>query len=194
MRNAGTKTTTYRRRVRKTTKTPVYRDPDTYGVVNFETSHYVTLVDSANTATDLFTSLASGSTDYSQYRDIYSQFRLVSVIFEVMPSFLNSAVTTDVSMGMFGVKQGVFEGSPITISVSQLQTYQGSEFLHNQIPKSYKYKIYPSYWFHNNETQSLTSVIPKFIFYTSWYRMANTNTNQGLIRVRVFCQARGKIV
>ena len=194
MRNARTKSTTYRRRTRKTTKTPMYRDPDLIGVVSLETSHYVTLVDSANSAYDLFSSMASGSNDYSQYRDIYSQFRMVSVQFDIHPAFVNSSTTTDNAIGMFGVKQGVFEGTPTTVSVLTLQTYPGSELMHNQIPKSLKYKVYPSYWFQNNETQSLNAVIPKFIFYTSWYRTANTNTNQGIIRVRVWLQARGKIV
>ena len=71
MKNARTKPkSTYRRRTRKTTKVPVYRDPDLISVVSLETSHYITLVDYANSATDLFTSMASGSNDYSQYRYI----------------------------------------------------------------------------------------------------------------------------
>lgn len=195
MRNARTKPkTTYRRRTRKTNKVPIYRDPDLIGVVSLETSHYITLVDYANSATDLFSSMASGSNDYSQYRDIYSEFRMISVQFDFQPAFVNSSVSTDNAMGMFGVKQGVYEATPTTVSVATLQTYPGSQMIHNQVPKSLRYKIYPSSWFGNVETNSLASRIPKFIFYTSWYRLANTNTGQGIIRVRVWLQARGKIV
>lgn len=194
MRNARTKSPAYRRRTRKTTKVAMYRDPDLIGVVNLEASFYVTLTDSTNTAQDLFTAMAQNSNDYSQYRDIYSQFRMLSVQFDIMPASINSTVNSDISFGLFGVKQGLFENTPATVSVLTLQTYPGSEYLHNMIPKTYKYKIYPSYWFQNNETQALNAVIPKVTFYCSWYKLGNTNTNQGLIRARVYLQARGKIV
>lgn len=193
MRDVRTKTT-YRRRGRKTTKTAMYRDPDSIGVANLEVGYYHNLIDYQNDARDLFSLMNSSSNDWSQYRDIYSQFKLVSVVFTVIPALLNSAVVSDSAMGLFALRQGIFEASPSTQSVSTVLQYPGTLPLHNMKGGDYKYSLYPTNFFSNTDVNAANTIVPKVTYYAAWYKIATTNTAQSIVQVRVRIQARGKLI
>lgn len=194
MRNARTKSTTYRRRGRKTTKTAMYRDPDSIGVANLEVGYYHNLIDYQNDARDLFSLMNSSSNDWSQYRDIYSQFKLVSVVFTVIPALLNSAVISDSAMGLFALRQGIFEASPSSQSVSTVLQYPGTLPLHNMKEGNYKFSLYPTNFFSNTDVNAANTTVPKVTYYAAWYKIATTNTAQAIVQVRVRIQARGKLI
>lgn len=194
MPNARTKTTTYRRRARKTTKTAMYRDPDSIGVANLEVGYYHNLIDYQNDARDLFSLMNSSSSDWSQFRDIYSQFKLVSVTFTVIPALLNSAVVSDSAMGLFALRQGIFEASPSSQSVSTVLQYPGTRPLHNMKGGNYSYSLYPTNFFSNTDVNAANTIVPKVTYYAAWYKIATTNTAQAIVQVRVRIQARGKLI
>jgi len=185
---------TYRRRCRKTTKTPMYRDPDSIGATSIEVGYYHNLIDYQNDARDLFTIMASTSNDWAQFRDIYSQFRIVSVVFTVIPALFNSATVSDSAMGLFAVRQGIFETSVSTQSVSTVLQYPGTSPLHNMKEGQYTFKVYPTNFFSNTDVNAANTTVPKVTYYSSWYKLATTNTAQGIVQVRVRLLARGRII
>ena len=159
-----------------------------------EVGYYHNLLDYTNDARDLFTQIASNSNDYSQYRDIYANFKMLSVSFSIVPAFAYTVTPSDNAVGLFAVKQGIYEASPATQSVTTVVAYPGAVGLHNYRPLDVSIPINNGDWFSNLETQSLTSRIAKLIYYCSWYRLASTNTAQSIIQVRVVMAAKCRLV
>lgn len=159
-----------------------------------EVGFYHNLLDYQNDARDLFTQMNSGSNDYSQYRDIYTHFKMIQVSFTVVPAFAIPVALSDNAMGLFGMRQGIFESSPISQSVSTLAQYPGTRPLHNFKGRVYSYPIISSEWFSNTETNTAVSDVPKFTYYTAWYKVATTNTAQAIVQVKVKLVAKGKLI
>ena len=159
-----------------------------------EVGYYHNLIDYTNDARDLFTQIAGNSNDYSQYRDIYANFKIVSVRFETIPAFAYTVTPSDNAVGLFAVRQGIFEASPATQSVTTVVAYPGSRRLHNYKTMILNIPVNNGDWFTNVETNSLSSRIAKLTYYCSWYRLASTNTAQGIVQVKVVMAARCRLV
>ena len=159
-----------------------------------EVGYYHNMIDYTNDARDLFSQIASNSNDYSQYRDIYANFKILSVKFEVIPAFAYTVTPSDNAVGLFAVRQGIYEASPATQSVTTVVAYPGSKKLHNYKYMSLNIPVNNGDWFSNLETNSLSSRIAKLIYYCSWYRLASTNTAQGIIQVRTVLAAKCRLV
>ena len=159
-----------------------------------EVGYYHNLIDYTNDARDLFSNIASNSNDYSQYRDLYANFKILSVKFEIIPAFAYTVTPSDNAVGLFAVRQGIYEASPATQSVTTVVAYPGSKRLHNYKNMSLSIPVNNGDWFSNVETNSLTSRIAKLTYYCSWYRLASTNTAQGIVQVKTVLAAKCRIV
>lgn len=159
-----------------------------------EVGFYHNLIDHQNDARDLFTGVNASSNDYSQYRDIYSSFRPRSVVFTIVPVLLNTSINSDCAMGLFGVRQGIYEGAPVTQSVSTVIQYPGTKGLHNLKPLSVSFPFSDPEWFSNTETNTATSRVFKLTYYCAWYKVATTNTAQAIVQVRVVLEGKGKLI
>jgi len=161
---------------------------------SLEVGYYHNLIDYQNDARDLFNSLNALSSDYSQYRDIYTNFKIVYVTFKVVPAYLIPTALSDNAMGLFGMRQGIYESTPITQSVSTLTQYPGTRPLHNFRGRVYSYPVLNSEWFSNTELNTNVSDVPKFTYYAAWYKVATTNTAQSIVQVKVRLVAKGKLI
>lgn len=159
-----------------------------------EVGYYHNLIDYQNDARDLFTYMSSGSADFSQYRDLYLNFKMVNVSFTVVPAFKLPVSLSDNAMGLFGARQGVFESSPISQSISTLVQYPGTRPLHNYNGRTYNFPIVSGDWFTNTDTNTAQSRVPKFTYYCAWYKVATTNTAQSIVEVKIKLVARGKLI
>jgi len=97
-------------------------------------------------------------------------------------------------MGLFGARQGIFEASPLTQSVSTVTQYPGTRPLHNYKGRTYNFPVVNGNWFTNTETNTATSRVPKFTYYAAWYKVATTNTAQSIVEIRVRLVAKGKLI
>ncbi len=159
-----------------------------------EVAYYHNLIDYQNDARDLFTYMNSGSNDYSQYRDIYSNFKIVGVVFEIIPAYKIPTALSDNAMGLFGCRQGIYEASPVAQSVSTIVQYPGTKHLHNYNQLQFAIPVNNGDWFTNTETNSATSRVAKLTYYCAWYKVATTNTAQSIVQVKVKLLAKCKLI
>ena len=92
------------------------------------------------------------------------------------------------------MRQGVYEATPTTQSVTTVVAYPGSRPLHNYKRLTLSLPVNNGDWFSNVETNSLTSRIAKLTYYCSWYRLASTNTAQGIIQIRTVMAAKCRLI
>jgi len=159
-----------------------------------EVGYYHNLIDYQNDARDLFTYINSASNDYSQYRDIYANFKMLSVTFNIVPAYIYTASQSDNAVGLFAQRQGVYEASPVSQSVSTVVQYPGTKGIHNYKNSTHTFTINNGDWYSNAETNSAVSRIAKLTYYVAWYKVATTNTAQGIVQVRVRLAAKCKLI
>lgn len=159
-----------------------------------EVGYYHNLIDYQNDARDLFTQMNSLSSDYSQYRDIYANFKIVGVQISIIPAYVYTVTASDNAMGVFASRQGLYEASPITQSVSTVVQYPGTKGIHNYRRSSHSISINNGDWFTNTETNTQVSRVPKITYYCAWYKVATTNTAQSIVQVRVRMRAKCKLI
>ena len=163
-----------------------------------ETDYYVVdnilaLADAASSAFDLFTSY-SAVNDYTNLQVLYGEFRTVSIAFRFMPYLSAPVVATDSANGAFSVKQGVFNTAPGSISVGGCVSLPGSILINNMVPFFLNVPLSrtDSLWYSSPMTNTITSTVPKINVFTSWSALATTNTNKGLLHIRIGLQCRSK--
>jgi len=159
-----------------------------------EIGYYHNVVDYQNDARDLFTNMNSMSSDFSQYRDIYANFKILAVRFEVIPAYVYTQTPSDNAMGLFAVRQGIFEASPLSQSVSTVIQYPHTRKLHNYKYLSFGIEVNNGDWFTNTETNTAVSRVAKLTYYNAWYKVATTNTAQSIVQVKVKLAAKCKLI
>lgn len=119
---------------------------------------------------------------------------MVQVSFKVVPAYAIPVALSDNAMGLFAARQGIYEASPLTQSVSTVTQYPGTRPLHNYRGRTYNFPIVSNDWFSNTETNTAVSDVPKFTYYCAWYKVATTNTAQSIVQVTVKLVAKGKLI
>jgi len=119
---------------------------------------------------------------------------MVYVSFSIVPAYLLTTAGSDNAMGLFGTRQGIFEASPLTQSVSTIIQYPGTRGLHNYKPRTYGFPIVSGEFFSNTDTNLANTRVPKFTYYCAWYKVATTNTAQSIVQVKVRLVAKGKLI
>jgi len=134
------------------------------------------------------------STDFSQYRDVFSEFKILGVTFEQIPITKVSTTRSDLAMGVFAVRQGIFDITVSPVSVTTAVQYPFNVPLRNQEAFTRFVPCNCSNWFPNSIANTSVSPVPKFNYYFAWYAVASTNTAQNIFVVKIKVLARGRII
>jgi hypothetical protein len=148
--------------------------------------------DSSSYADDVFTQM-SAVTDYVDLIALYGQIKIITLDFAYKPYLVVPLAFTDVANGVFALRQGFFNApTPATISLGQAIELPGS-ILHNNMREfKYRYDIVDSPWFSSSTTNTLTSIVPKIIWYFSYNTTTTTNSNKALLHVRMAVLAKAR--
>jgi hypothetical protein len=152
----------------------------------------VPILESADQAYDLDTAI-SASVDYTNLATSYGEIKYVSVTFRFFPFFSESSLVTDYANGAFGVRQGVFDVGVATRTLAQVIRLPGAKLIDNKSPWTFSTEIVNSNFFPAGMTNTIVSSVPKVNFYFGWFNNASTNTNKGMLHVKLVCKARSKI-
>jgi hypothetical protein len=152
----------------------------------------VPILESADQAYDLDSTI-SASVDYTNLATSYGELKYVYVTFRYFPFFSESALSTDYANGAFGVRQGVFDVGVATRTLSQVIRLPGSKLIDNKSPWTFSTPIVNSKYFPAGMTNTIVSEVPKVNFYFGWFNNASTNTNKGMLHIKLSCKARSKI-
>jgi len=181
---------------RRTTRIP---RPITGKVASKDTPTYiqcslaVTWTDNGSFALDLPNSIITSSADYAAYAALYAQFKWVSVSIVFQPYLASPITNTDVSVGMFGVRQGQYEVVPATLTVNQIAALDTSMPINNTGSKQYMYfRVIRPEFYDASDISISNSSTPKINIYGSYSQTASTNFNRGFYQVKVKMVARGR--
>lgn len=152
----------------------------------------VTVNEVADVGFDLYT-VISASTDYTNLLLTYGEIAYQSVTFSYIPFFTGSALATDYANGIFGFRQGVFDVGVSAKAIASLARTPGSKLIDNKSKWSCTVPIVHNKYFSSSETNTAVSDVPKFNYYFAWYNNASTNTNKGLLLIKLSIKARCKI-
>lgn len=181
---------------RRTTRIP---RPVTGKVASKDTPTYIqcslpfTWTDNSSFALDLVNSIMTSSTDYAAYSALYAQFKWVSVSIVFQPYLASPFVNTDVSVGMFGVRQGYYEPVPSVLAVNQIAALDTSMPFNNTGAKQYMYfRVTRPEYYDISDGSINNSSTPKITIYGAYSQTASTNFNKGFYQVKVKMVARGR--
>jgi hypothetical protein len=152
----------------------------------------VPILESADQAYDLDTTISS-SVDYTNLTTSYGEIAYISCTFRYFPFFSESALSTDYANGAFGVRQGVFDVAVATRTLAQVIRLPGSKLIDNKRPWTFSTNIVNNKFFIAGMANTLVSAVPKVNFYFGWFNNASTNTNKGMLHIKLVTRARSKI-
>jgi len=152
-----------------------------------------TWTDNANFALDLANVIITSSADYAAYAILYAQFKWTSIVVTFQPFLNQPFANTDVTIGMFGARQGTYETVPATLTASQVALLDVSMPLTNVGPKQSKYfKITRPEYYDASDVSTGNSSTPKITIYGGYSQIASTNINKGFWVAKVTMIARGR--
>ncbi len=123
----------------------------------------INLQDAANVAFDQYT-LVSASTDYTDLQSKYGMFKYQSCEVRFQPYFQYSSLITDSAVGVFAIRQGVFDVTVTTKTASNVARIPGSFTITNKNSWGIKFPISGSY-FPSAMTNTAVSNVPKVNLY-----------------------------
>lgn len=150
-------------------------------------------VDQQNVAFDIYSEMLLLSQDWITLAQTFSEFKIISVDITNVPFNVNTTTASDIANGLMGIREGIYEATPVTMAANLLARY------HDVIPfvniRSAKLsKIARSgEWFNANAIQTSDSDVPKLTCYISYSQAASTNTNRAFLMVKFKMLARGRL-
>jgi hypothetical protein len=190
LQNRSNKKKNYPKRKNNNKNLTLYRQINE--VDYFVVDDIIGFTDAAAFAIDIFSSIST-VTDYTNLQVIYGEFKWISLEFLYIPYLTRPLVATDAAVGAFAVQQGKFNLTPGTLSLGGVVGIPGSFLINNSLSFRYNYPLANQVWYPCLTTNTITSMVPKLALQVGYGTASTTNSNKGLLLIRVNLAVRSKL-